>query len=394
MATVLFTWELGGGIGHLVRHRGLIQQLLTDGHRVHFHACDLEKAHQVFDGLALELARAPRGYTPPEDQIAQSNSYPEVIWNSGFSDAAAVQQRLQHWWSVVAQLKPDVVIADYSPSVVVACKLSGTRVVAIGSGFYTPPPISPLPAYHYWLANDRARLAASEARLLEVINSAATALADRPFSSVAEALVVAETFLLLFAELDPVFDRPDTEFMGVWPVPGFGIPPVWPGTGPRVFAYLEPSVLLPDILAASAALGLSLCLYAPGLRADALPAIPGLNVHLAAEPVDLVQAAAECEMAITNGNPNSLAGFLLAGKPQLAVPYTMEKYLIARRLELLGAGLSAPMRRPDNLAAKLRAVLVQRNFRRAAESFAARYAGGSEAALVQRMRERLALRTF
>jgi UDP:flavonoid glycosyltransferase YjiC (YdhE family) len=107
----------------------------------------------------------------------------------------------------------------------------------------------------------------------------------------------------------------------------------------------------------------------------------------------LVQAAAECEMAITNGNPNSLAGFLLAGKPQLAVPYTMEKYLIARRLELLGAGLSAPMRRPGNLAAKLRAVLMQRNFRRAAESFAARYAGGSEAALVQRMRERLALRT-
>ena len=61
MATVLFTWELGGGIGHLVRHRGLIQQLLTDGHRVHFHACDLEKAHQVFDGLALELARKLSG---------------------------------------------------------------------------------------------------------------------------------------------------------------------------------------------------------------------------------------------------------------------------------------------------------------------------------------------
>jgi hypothetical protein len=49
------------------------------------------------------------------------------------------------------------------------------------------------------------------------------------------------------------------------------------------------------------------------------------------------------------------------------------------------------MRRPGDLAAKLRAVLSQRNFRRAAESFASRYAGGSEAALVQRMRERLAL---
>jgi len=106
-------------------------------------------------------------------------------------------------------------------------------------------------------------------------------------------------------------------------------------------------------------------------------------------PVDLKQAAAEADAYLSNANINSMMAFLLAGRPQLVVPSTLEKYLVGRRLEMLGAGLSAPRRAPGDLRAKLHAVLHQRAYRRAAEQFARRHAGRTEADAAARMQARL-----
>ena len=35
VSTVLFAWELGGGMGHLLPHRALLAALLKKGHTVH-----------------------------------------------------------------------------------------------------------------------------------------------------------------------------------------------------------------------------------------------------------------------------------------------------------------------------------------------------------------------
>jgi len=69
----------------------------------------------------------------------------------------------------------------------------------------------------------------------------------------------------------------------------------------------------------------------------------------------------------------------------------MEKYLVGRRLELLGAGLSAPQVAPGDLPAKLDAILRRREFRRAAERFAERYAGGDEIGAIATIKQRLGL---
>lgn len=391
MATVLFTWELGGGFGHLVRHRGLIERLLAAGHLVHFHAKLPANAAKVFAGMPVTIGTSPAMAIPVAAPILHANSYPEVIWNSGFAEVAAVQARVGYWLGVLDALQPAVVVADYSPGVVLACKLRGQRVIAAGCRFYTPARLSPMPPYRYWLPADHARLAASEAALLGVLNAAAANLGHSPFGTVTQALVAEETFLLSFEEFDHNYHTDGAEYLGSWPVPGFGEAPTWRGDGPRIFAYLDRKILMAEILAACASSRASLCLYAPGEGKLPIPIGYESRVHLADGPVNLSQAAAESDLCLSNANSNSMMPFLLAGKPHVVVPYTLEKYLIGRRLELLGAGFSAPRNRPGDLAAKLAAVLHQRDFRRAAERFARRYSGQDGASLTRRLEAMLAL---
>ncbi len=390
MASVVFTWELGGGLGHLVRYRALIDLLCEAGHAVSFIARDVERAGRVFDGRPVTLRQAPYGDTPPGQRITPPNSFAEVLLNSGYGDAADVRQRVQHWCELLAPCRADVIIADYSPGAVLAGRVLGARTIASGNGFYLPPALTPLPPFRYWLPADRAQLARSEARLLATLNSALLGCGGRAVTSVTEALLPPETFVQSFAEFDHCYERPMASYLGAYPSAEFGAPPRWPaGSGPRVFAYLDPQVLLPDLLAAVAAAGARLCLYAPGVEATTVAAAP--DVAWMREPVDLTQAAAEADAYLSNANINSMMAFLLAGKPQLVVPYTLEKYLVGRRLEMLGAGLSAPRKSPGDVVAKLRAVLTQRSYRRAAEQFALRYAGGSEATLTAEMGRRLRL---
>ena len=390
MAHVVFAWELGGGLGHLVRYRRLIARLCEAGHRVGFIARDHARAAQVFAPSPVAVAAAPWDETPPAARVTPPNSFAEVLLNSGFADPAQLTRRLAAWCALLREREPDVLVADYAPSAVLAARVLGLRAIASGNGFYLPPSLTPLPPLRYWEAADRAALAASEARLLAQLNAALAACGGPLAGSVAEAVLGDEQFVHAFAEFDHVYERPGAEYLGAWPSAAFGIAPAWPpGRGPRLFGYLDPEVLLPELLAAVAALGVRLCVYAPGVAPTTVAATP--DVTWMPGPVDLEQAAAEADAYVSNANINSMMAFLLAGKPQLVLPYTLEKYLVGRRLEMLGAGLSAPRRAPGDVQQKLRAVLCGRDCRRAAERFAARYAGGDEDRAAARMQARLGL---
>lgn len=390
MAHVVFAWELGGGLGHLVRYRLLIDRLCKDGHRVSFVARDVERARRVFAGRPVEFAVASYADTPVDMRILPPQSFADVLWNSGYADADALTARLAHWCEQLRPLAADVLVGDYAPSAMLAARVLGWRAIASGNGFYLPPAVSPLPPLRYWLPVDRPALAASEARLLQNLNSALTACGGPPAASVVEAILGQDSFVQSFAEFDHAYERPGAAYLGAYPSAEFGVPPVWPaGCGPRLFGYLDPAVLLPAVLDAAAAIGARFCLYAPGVEAGTMAAHP--TVAWMGEPVDLQRAAVEADAYVSNANINSMMAFLLAGKPLLVLPYTLEKYLVGRRLEMLGAGLSAPRREPGDLTAKLKAVLTQRSYRRSAEQFARRHAGRSEAEAAQRMFERLGI---
>ena len=390
MARIMFTWELGGGLGHLVAYRDLIDRLLERGHDVSFISRNVEKARAIYGSRGVHVEASPYDITPVAQRIRQANSYPQVIFNCGFHDPCLVRIRVDRWRGIMSRLRPDVLIADYSPTALLANRTGGIPSVMAGVGFYTPPQSHPIPPYRYWMATDMTALERSEQQVVDNINTAMRGLDVSPVTSVAETHLTDDLFLRMFAEFDPYRERDATAYLGSFPHRGFGVEPVWPrGDGPRVFAYLRPAKTTQAALAALQKVNARVCLYGPGLDQAQIDASGLGSVHLSPKPVEFLSVVGESDAVVSYGSCNTVAQAALLGKPQLAFPFNLETYLTGRRLEILGAGLSAPEWEPGDIAAKLNAVLTQRTFKRGAEQFAAKYADGSLGLQTQQMVERV-----
>ena len=393
MATVVFVWELGDGFGHLVRYRPLIERLAAAGHRVVFHAAAEARAQQVFADLPVEVRPAPRGTTRRPDLVPSPNSFAEVLWNTGYAEVEAVAARLAHWRQVFQTERPAVVIADYAPSAVIACRVLGVRCIAAGNGFYVPVRCSPLPPYRRVHDGRAERAILTEQKLLAVLDAATRRLGAHPTSSVADAVMPPETFLLTFPEFDPMAEHRDaaTEYLGAWPSDGFGSRPEFPDGRTKVFCYVDVNKMperLWRVLEQSEA-----GVVVVNRAGNAAPRhfLNKSNVKVMQNLADLTSAAHACDAGVTSGALNSTLALLLAGKPVLAMPVNLEQYLNATRLERAGAGLAAPATAPGDLEAKFGALLADRDLRRGARRFAARHGSEDAATTAERMLARLSL---
>ena len=71
---------------------------------------------------------------------------------------------------------------------------------------------------------------------------------------------------------------------------------------------------------------------------------------------------------------STATSFLLKGKPLLLLPGHLEQFLLARRIEEMGAGLLVnPEQPPVDLELKLRRILFEADFSLNAQAFARKY---------------------
>lgn len=374
MAHICFTWELGQGYGHLVRYRALIHELLEHRHAVSFIAKEPARARQVFAGMAVKVVPIESGYTPPAERLVRLNSFPEILHDFGFRRPATLRRQLEPWLGILDTLQPDVLIVDHSPTALVAARIRGLRVISSGNGFTVPPRVIPMPPLRYWSGRGREQLRGHEQLVLTTCNTVLREHGAEPLAAVAELFAADAEWILSFPELDHYPGREGAEYLGSFAAAGFGEPPRWQTLdGPKLFAYLSVTTLTAELVAALRACHANLCIHAPGLASSEFARLERERTIVATEPVDLKIVASLADGVITNGSLNSVAGFLAAGLPQLALPSNLERHMVGRRLELTGGGLMTRWREPERLADKLRAVISDRSFRRNAERFAARY---------------------
>jgi UDP:flavonoid glycosyltransferase YjiC (YdhE family) len=112
------------------------------------------------------------------------------------------------------------------------------------------------------------------------------------------------------------------------------------------------------------------------------------NLNFADAPVNLVKAAAECDVAILNGTHGSAAAMLLAGKPTLHIPIFLEQGVTAQAVAKLGAGINVMPNEPAKIAAGLQALLNLEQFGDAARAFAARHADFDPASQIAKLVDR------
>lgn len=378
MAHFVFCWELGAGLGHAARIRSLAQPLAARGHRISLVLRDLVLTRKLLAGLGLPAFQAPLWLHRTLGLPEQPGSLAEILLGCGYLDADALAGLCAGWRALFAQDRPDLVVADYAPTALLAARTLGVPAAAIGPGFYLPPANQALPqlALHGEVAP--ARLAAAERRLLASCNAVLEEQGAAPLRRAAELLLGDHPLLCTWPELDHYGRSGGGPWLGPNLPPAAGIAPEWPeGEGPRAFAYL--SRTMPEnetVLAALLRQGCRVLCYAPDVAAGKPAPIVHPALRYAAGPVDLDKAFEDCALFVGQAGEGSVARALLAGVPLLMLAHSAESFMTARRVRQLGAGINArETPQPRDWDAMVRALLGDPSYRAAATAFARRYQG-------------------
>ena len=104
MPRVVFTWELGGGMGHLASVRTLAYELKTRGCDVAAIVKDPDAAGRLLPGVPLYQAPVKLFTRPP--RFEQAATFSHVLHNTAFDDVAACTARTRVWRTLFEQLRP------------------------------------------------------------------------------------------------------------------------------------------------------------------------------------------------------------------------------------------------------------------------------------------------
>jgi UDP:flavonoid glycosyltransferase YjiC (YdhE family) len=377
MATILFSWQLGGGLGHLMQMAPLVQGLARQGHRVFLALRSLSNIPSELRQPQVVLFQAPFKHDGRVNSRSIA-SFAQILVNTGFGNDDELSGLASAWRNLLRMVNPALVIFDHSPLALLAARGLPARRALIGSGFCSPPDVSPLPMLPQLTgqAPDPAAPAADEQRILERVNRLLAIWKQPPLTRLGQLYgEVDENFLVTFPELDHYGERPGVRYWGPVNARG-GREPQWPATtGKRIFAYLKHSPALPKLFQALRERGHPTLVVLDGPSRSLREKHASDTLRFATERLDPAFVAAQCELAITNGNHGVTCDLLLAGKPVLQFPLHQEQMMMASAVCRLGAGRIVAVREDfDRIEEILDEMLANDRYTAAARAFAARHA--------------------
>ena len=386
MAKILFAWELGAGLGHIAPCRGLFEKLCVQNHSLTLVLRDLSRAKTIYERLNLALLQAPVKIYLPSKPVDNATTYTHILHNSGFEAADELEAMVSAWRKIYELIDPDLVIADHSPTALLALRGFRARRMTIGCGFLIPPDTYTFQPLRPWQPFDAAAARADEDVMLKRINTVLArvgAPTPPPLERIGQLFGdVDETVLTTYPELDHYSQRGGGVYWGMRR--GFrGVDFEWPaGSGPKIFAYLRPSPNIDTVLQTLKDCGHPTIVCTDQIPAQTREKYESKSLRFENRLLNLDQLAAECSLALQNGNHDTACTLFLAGKPLLLIPITLEQFMFAVAIQRWGGGIMASPDRPGEFEAKFATLLSSLPiYTKAAQRFAARYAQNDPAKL-------------
>ncbi|MBI4986784.1 MAG: UDP-glucuronosyltransferase [Rhodocyclales bacterium] len=375
MAKIAYAWEFGANLGHIGAYLPMARALRERGHAVHWIVAQVGSAARLLDQEGFSWLQAP---TLPEARRDNPPlAYADILLRFGYANAADLLGLVVAWRELFRLTGARLVMADHAPTALLAARTLGLPAVLFSSGFCVPPRQYPLPNMRPWIPLPAPQLLAIEQEALAAINTVLARFDQAPLTAVWQLFDVAEDTLLGFPELDHYGERGPARYWGNLPDAGIGAAPAWPALpGKRLFAYLRTECPHHEAaLAALAALGQPTVVFFPHAPAATVARFASPHLVFSTAPLDLERTAAAADAAVTYASLSTTTRFLLAGKPLLLLPGHLEQYLMARRVEEMGAGLLADPEKPAaDLPQKLQRIVYDSSFAANAGAFAAKYA--------------------
>jgi UDP:flavonoid glycosyltransferase YjiC (YdhE family) len=339
MARVLCAWEFGGDLGHVRRVIPIAHELRAMGHEVTLVFRDssfLENGRaQGFETFIAPLLNTQREMSP------SPLNFSDILLNIGYGDVRGLAGALRAWQSMLEMLSPDVVVADYAPTALIAATLASIRTVTVGTGFSVPAAGDPIPDLRPWSPTDPNILRALDDRILGTVRRAVGPNASRLPARAYELFKGRLDLMCTFREIDPFGPRDGVEYVGPQGDATSGIEVRWTGEkAQRVFAYLKPrSPRFEATLAGLASLDAETIVAVPGLEAARAKSASTGSMRVIASAVNLGLVLPEASMCVSHAGPGVAARAMAAGVPMVLLPLQLEQFLISKRIEKTGAAL-------------------------------------------------------
>ncbi|WP_156679052.1 glycosyltransferase [Sphingomonas profundi] len=347
MARILIGWELGANTGHTVKLRDIARELVARGHQPVFALQQIAPAppgHPVWQAPLWPAQLATLARTAETAPATLG----DILAVLGLDDVAAMRAMLAAWDAILAAVRPDLVLAEYAPGLMMAAR-GRVPVLSLGTGFSLPP--AHLPRFASLTGKPAAH---DEQRLLEGVNAALAANGRQPLDRLPQIFLADREIAAVFREIDPYRE---------WRRSMHGAPSVMPvpeisdGTGDELFVYMNglkhwPNGFWQGILDS----GLKARVYDPRLIEADARTLEAHGMIVERGPVPFDRIVARSRIAMSHGGLGMAASALLAGLPTVLVPFDIEKRMVSASVAEIGLGVRLDFERVDapRLAAALR----------------------------------------
>lgn len=305
---VLLGWQMGGGQGHLQRLAQLAEKLELAGIEPVFALKSDNIKGQEFPWQCLPC--------PPLKFLGGERSFhfAEILATFGFADPNLLRSYLQAWRKIIAQVKPKLIIADGSSALVLAAH-NIIPTIVIGNGFAVPPPVEIFPILDCPFPAKSVQYQAQVSQTIrQVIKT------DAPIGKILNGDI---SFIYCLPALDPYQHlRPYQSYVGIQNAP---LPPHLYRQDGAAWAYLKSKYPFYNLV------------------------LETLKPQCEFQP--LQEALAGKSLAIHHGGCTTAIACLLAGIPQLILPYQLEQKITALKLSQLGVAMVSAPPKPEALLA-------------------------------------------
>lgn len=408
MARIIYAWELGGDYGHIGSFMPLALELREQGHEVIFVLRDLSNAETVVSKYKFSILQAPIWTAQVQGLPTTPLNYTEIILHYGFISKHALSALNRAWIGLFALIRPDFIIADHSPVALFSARAIGLPRALFGTGFCSPPHISPMPNMRYWAKAPQKRLEEADKHLLAIANSLLIDMQSKapPLQAVADLFKVDVDFLCTFPEMDHYPQRANSSYWGAVFNVNHGKEMAWkelssptpnnpnkkvkakaspnkaPQTRKHIFVYLKPHykdyekiLTCLKTMNADTVNGADILVFSPGVSQKMMRDFQSEHLRFATEPIRLASILPSCDLAICHAGHGTLAACLMAGVPMLLLPMQLEQFLASLRLQKLGAAEIVQMEAkiPPDYDALITNLLSNKTYQQKAKAFAKQY---------------------
>ncbi len=354
MAKILLAWEYGSGFGHVAMLVPLALALRNAGHEPVLALKEAKGTRALWQNTGLAVIQAPYIRLPSTwDRNIRTDTLADVFQIGGLIDIPKLMTLGRYWQDLLAKVKPDLVVAEFSPTLSMVTR-GVIPTVTIGTGFSMPPVGRNLPSIRFWDKTISDASKAHEQALLNAVQTVQQALNLTPVAFVGDLFGGDKNFVCVLPELDCYAEYRTEAAIGplTTPLPAFRQPTN--NDSPQAFFYLMgEDAKLPAILKALEASTVRCDGYIRQLNRDIAP-LTADTIHLYETPQPLADILPDRALLIHHGGMGTADTALRLGVPQLVLCRHLEQKTNGASLMRAGVGHML-MAHNDNDLAKLAA---------------------------------------